>query len=177
MIDFDKMVLIHPGRHWESKTFPVEWWQEVIDGLYDKDIQVCLIGYEDETRGTLPVEVRAGIIDTRNLLNLGGLVALISKAKVLVSNDSAPIHIAGAFDNNIVLIPTCKHPDHVLPYRHGSVNYKAVALYKKLTLDAVSSQPTEIHGQTAEYVVGNILDYLPEPRIVVSTIKNIMDCN
>ena len=169
--DFDKMVLIHPGRHWESKTFPVKWWQNVIDGISAKGIQVCLIGYEDETRGTLPVKVNSGVIDTRNLLNLGGLIALISKAKVLVSNDSAPIHIAGAFDNHIVLIPTCKHPDHVLPYHNGNVNHKAVALYKKLTLNAVSSQPTEIHGQTAEFVVGDILDYLPEPKDVVEEVK------
>lgn len=173
--DFDNMVLIHPGRHWESKTFPLKWWQEVIDGFQDKGIQVCLIGYEDETRGTIPIEVHPGVIDTRNLLNVGGLISLISKAKVLISNDSAPIHIAGAFDNYIVLIPTCKHPDHVLPYRHGSVNYKSVALYKKLTLDAVSSQPTEVHGQRADHVVGNILDYLPEPKEVIKTVEEI--CN
>jgi hypothetical protein len=171
--NLNELVLIHPGKHWDSKTFPVEWWQEVIDGIQNEGMPVCLIGYEDDSRGTLPVQVREGMIDTRNLLDLGSLIALISQGKILVSNDSAPVHIAGAFDNHIILIPTCKHPDHVLPYRNGGTSYKSLALYKKLTLDSVSSQPTEIHGQEADYVVGDILDYLPEPKDVVEEVKRI----
>lgn len=171
--NLNELVLIHPGKHWESKTFPVEWWQEIIDGIQNEGMPVCLIGYEDDSRGTLPVQVRNGMIDTRNLLDLGSLMALISQGRILVSNDSAPVHIAGAFDKHIVLIPTCKHPDHVLPYRNGDTRYKSVSLYKKLTLDAVSSQPTEIHGQEADYVVGSILDYLPEPKDVVEEVKRI----
>lgn len=174
--DLRELVVVHPGKHWESKTFPVEWWQEVIDGIHEF-ATVCLIGYEDDTRGTVQVEVRDGMIDTRNLLDLGSLFALISQAKVLVTNDSAPVHIAGAFDNWIVLIPTCKHPDHILPFRKGSTEYKTCSLYKKLTLDAISQQPTEIHGAEADYVVGDILDYLPNPKDVISSVKSIWENN
>lgn len=170
----DELVLVHPGKHWPSKTFPVEWWQEVVDGIQKNGRTVCLIGYEDDSRGTVPIEVRKGVIDTRNLLDLGALFALISQCKVLVSNDSAPVHIAGAFDNWIILIPSCKHPDHVLPYRHESVSYKTSALYKKLTLDAVSSKPTEVHGQEADFVVGDILDYIPEPKEVIDEVEKVM---
>ncbi len=172
-IDLENTVLIHPGRHWQSKTFPISWWQEVIDGLCDK-MQVCLIGKNENTRGTLPVVVSDKIKDTRNLLDLGGLFAIISMAKVLLTNDSAPVYIAGAFDTHIVLIPTCKHSDHILPWRQGSQYYKADALYKKLTLDSHDSRPTTVHGSTCESVIGNILDYLPNPVDVINCINNII---
>jgi len=163
------LVLIHAGRHWPSKTFPVEWWQKVADGILAAGLTPCLIGQDDDegTRGVLPVICREGMVDIRNLLSLGALIALIGEGQVLVSNDSAPVHIAGAFDNYIILIPTCKHPDHILPYRQGSVAYASAALYRKLTIDTVSSQPTEIYPTTADLVQGDIREYLPEAGDVV----------
>jgi len=94
--------------------------------------------------------------------------------KVVVSNDSSPIHIAGAFDNNIVLIPTCKHPDHLLPWRKGSQSYKTVSLYKKLTLDTCDSRPTTVGGSSAEFVNGDILDHLPNTKDVVDKVLEII---
>ncbi len=176
IVNFDSLedvVLVHAGRHWESKTFPVEWWQKIIDGLHEKGLKVCLIGKEEETRGTLNVEVRDGMIDLRNLLSLGELFAVISQAKVLVSNDSSPIHIAGAFDNQILLIPSCKNPDHILPWRNGDKNYKSKALFKELSLDDIPSAPTEIYGQTAEFLVRDWYEYLPNPEEVVDCAEKM----
>lgn len=167
--NLEELVLVHPGRHWESKTFPASWWQLIIDGLHDAGLPVCLIGKEEDGRGVVDVEVREGMADTRDLLNLDALICLIAHSKLLVSNDSAPIHIAGAFNNFILLIPSCKHPDHLLPYRNGGhQDYRARALYKRLTLDDCNSQPTTVHGASGEFVKGNILDYIPEPEDVVA---------
>lgn len=182
--DIDNLVLIHPGRHWESKTFPKEWWQTVIDGISELGYQVCLIGRDTPgddgefdgggARGTVDVEAKGEILDTRNLLSLGGLIALISRAKICLSNDSAPIHIAGAFDNWIILIPTCKHPDHIMPYRNGGDKYyKGYALYKKLTLDDFPSAPTVMYEVTADKVQGDFYDYLPETQDVIDTVEII----
>lgn len=184
--DFEKLVLVHAGRHWESKTFPLEWWQTIIDEIQTSGYTICLIGKdspgddgefdENGARGVLQLECRENMIDARNLLSLGGLIALISKAKILISNDSAPIHLAGPFDNYIVLIPTCKHPDHILPYReNGDKHYKAFSLYKKLTLDAFESSPTTMYTVTADKVDGNFYDYLPETEDVISCINNIFE--
>jgi len=102
---------------------------------------------------------------------LAGSIALIEVAYMVVSNDSAPIHIAGAFNNEIVLIPTCKHPDHILPWRNGSQTYKAASLYKKLMSDEYSSQPTELYGVLADKAIGEFEDYLPEPDAVIDYVK------
>jgi hypothetical protein len=168
----NELVLVHPGRHWESKTFPVEWWQEVIDGLYEAGLHVCIIGKnEDETRGTLDVIAREGMLDTRDRLELGALIALLANSKLLISNDSAPIHVAGAFDNYIILIPSCKHPEHILHNRNGSPYWRAKALYKRLALDDCDSRPTS--GYSGYDISGEFLHdkydaYLPEPSEVVA---------
>lgn len=162
-------VLVHPGHGWPSKTFPEEWWTKVINGLVDCKVKVGIIGKRvSENRKYVDVDLPEECVDFRDLLSVSGLVAAISQAKVLVSNDSAPIHIAGAFDNWIVLIPTCKHPDLVLPYRKGSKRYKTRSLYQKLTVDVVDNSPTRIHEQTLDHVVGDILDYLPTPKQVIN---------
>lgn len=165
----DDLVLVHSGRHWASKTFPIEWWQKVIDDLAE-NFKICLIGKDEKTRGCVNIEVGDGVIDTRNLLTLRQLIALIGCASVVVSNDSAPIHIAGFSDIGIVLIPTCKHPNHLLPWRKGSQSYKTCALYKKLMVDEYESAPTTLYGSSADYVPGDWNEYLPEVGQVVDAV-------
>ncbi len=168
----DDLILVHPGKHWESKTFPVDWWQKVIDGLQKDGMKVCLIGKNELTRGALPVIARKGMIDTRDLLTLEELSALMSKAKVVLSNDSAPVHLAGAFDNWIILVPSCKHPDHIIPYRNGSIKYKSKAIYKKLALDDIPQAPTEVHGSSGKDLVKPWEEYLPSVEEIVKEVKN-----
>jgi ADP-heptose:LPS heptosyltransferase len=168
-VDLKKIIVVHPGRGWPSKTFPSEWYDKIIDGLVKAGRHVAVVGkWMNEDQGTVPVTIKDGVIDLRNLLTLGGSFALLSKACVLISNDSSPIHIASAFDNHIILIPSCKHPDHVLHVRKGHRYHKAVALFKKLTCDTVDSTPTMIHDMsTIDKVVGDIYDYIPDPEQVV----------
>ncbi|MFA5340314.1 MAG: glycosyltransferase family 9 protein [Clostridia bacterium] len=169
----EELVLVHPGVGWESKTFPVEYWQKIIDGLIESGQKVGIIGKRlNDAHSVLEVDA-THCIDFRDKLSLRGLVALISMAKTLISNDSAPIHIAGAFDNNILLIPTCKHPDHVLPFRNRSKNYKAKALYKKLMEEENSYFGGDITDVwVAKYVPKghSIVEYLPEPEEVIETV-------
>jgi heptosyltransferase-2 len=165
-------VLVHPGKGWDSKSFPKEYWERVIAGISAAGLQVVLVGKDiSDEQGTIQIDVPQGVIDARNLLSLGGLIALVGKARVLISNDSSPVHIAAAFENEIILIPTCKHPDHVLAPRAGGRMWRAQALYKRLLFDAIDSTPTQIHGKTIDKVVGDIMDYLPEVDEVIEAAK------
>ena len=172
-----KMVLIHPGKWWPSKTFPIEWWQKVIDGLSEK-LSVCLIGKTiDDKQGFLPVTCPKGGYDFRDITTLGELMALISLSKVLVTNDSSPLHIAGAFDNWIVVMPTCKHADHILPFRNGTQYYKTRAMQKKLLLDDLEVRHTEFRTDTIDKIPQGktLYDYLPEPEDVIKEVLRIYD--
>jgi len=176
--DFSDYVVVHPGKHWETKTFPVEWWQAVIDGLVVKGQKVCVIGKDERgdppdfkagARGTVDVDC-SKVLDLRNKLDLGGLGALLSMAKTLVSNDSAPVHLAGAFDIEIVLIPSCKHPDHILPYRHETQLYKTKKMYKKLIIDEVESRPTQVYPTSVDISIDDWGEYLPDVNEIIETL-------
>ena len=176
--DLTKAVLIHSGRHWDSKTFPREWWQGIVDNL-TKDIPVCLIGTDDhDNRGAYQLDLPDNSINLIDRTSIGTLIAAVSRSPVLLSNDSSPIHIAGAFDNWIVVIPTCKHPDHILPFRMApggmiSNYHKAHAMYKKLTLDDCDQRPTTWieGGATAETKKDDWGSYLPSVEEVCEKIR------
>jgi ADP-heptose:LPS heptosyltransferase len=168
--DLRDLVLIHPGKHWESKTMPKKWWEEIIDGLAKEKVPVCIIGKTGDP-GVWHFEEKKGVINTIDLLDLDALIALIAQAKVLVTSDSAPIHIAGAFDNWIIAIPTVKHPDHILPFRHSSVYHKTDVLYKKLVLDDYSTSPFEVNEVAVAKLVDTWDNYLVEPKVVIEKIK------
>jgi lipopolysaccharide biosynthesis glycosyltransferase len=166
------LVLVHAGKWWPSKTLPLEWWQQIADKLSEK-LTVGLIGKTlTEEQGYLPVILPDDGYDFRDITSLGELIALISLSNVLLTNDSSPLHIAGAFDNWIVTIPTCKHPDHILPYRNGSQTYKTKALYKKLLLDDLEVRHTEPRVHTIDQMPEGktMYDYIPDVDEVVSEI-------
>jgi lipopolysaccharide biosynthesis glycosyltransferase len=170
-------IIVHAGKWWPSKTLPLEWWQEIVNKLSEK-ITVVLIGKSiDEKQGYLPIELPEDGIDLRDLTTLGELLSLISLSKCLLTNDSSPLHIAGAFDNWIVTIPTSKHPDHILPFRNSTQYYKTKALYKKLLLDDLEIRHTEFHTNTIDTIPEGktLYDYIPDVDTVVKEVFEIYD--
>jgi hypothetical protein len=170
-----KKVVVHAGKWWESKTFPKDWWQNVVDLLSEK-LCVVLVGSSiSEKQGYVDINCPNDGIDLRDGTTLGELIALISVCKVTLSNDSSPIHIAGAFDNWIVLIPTCKSADHTFPYRNGSTRYKTKSLCKRLIFDDYELRHTEFSFDTIDKIPKGktIYDYLPEPQEVAEEIFDI----
>jgi len=176
--NLEELVLVHPGVGWESKTFPTEYWQKIIDRLLEEGFKVGIIGRDMKfeqhlvPHGYLPINAD-GCIDFRDKLDIKELFALISKAKTLITNDSMPVHVAGAFDNNIILIPTCKHPDLIMPWRNGYKYYKAKALYKKLMEDdSFYIGDGQENYVTKDIPKGHMIgEYLPEVEEVIETVK------
>ncbi len=177
-VDPKQLVLVHAGKSWPSKTFPREWWQATTDALHARGLHVCLIGKRTpenprDATGLVEVALPPGGIDLRDKLSLGALFAVIESAQVLLSNDTSLIQIAGAFDNWIVLIPSCKHPDFVLPYRNGTPYYKAKALCKKLVIDDWPFEPVRDGGLKVDTPVSDWTPYLPEPESVAHEVEKI----
>lgn len=126
-VDLDRAIFVHPGKHWPSKTFPKDWWDSVLTQLIAKDADVILIGHDSTPnpndpdahgRGTVDVDPK-GCIDLRGRLSPQESIWLLKRAKVLVTNDSAPLHMAVPGDAWICFIATCKHPDFIKHWRKG----------------------------------------------------------
>lgn len=152
---YDDLVLLHMGVSWESKTIPGEFWDVYIKAVRDLGKTPVLIGkdLENDFRGVVKDVNAEGCIDLRNKLEINELVALVSKAPVLISNDSFPVHIAGAFDNHIGLIATCKSAEYILPHRgDGDIFYKAQDLSKFPLYQDYEARPNYIEGSRVDKV-------------------------
>jgi len=170
----ENMILVHCGKGWPTKTFPKSWWEEVVNGL--KGYKIGLIGkHVNDDHGYVDIDIPENVVDFRDKLSMKGLIALIANSPVLITNDSLPLHIAGAFDNYIVLIPTCKRADCLLPYRKGSMYHKASALCKKTIDEDHPYTPTDeinwkVGGwQISQFREGHTIEeYLPDPQEVIN---------
>jgi hypothetical protein len=121
----DDFVIIHAGKHFPSKTFSPEYWDETIRSFKEAGFKVCLVGKTvDEHCGY--VETKESVdVDLRDKLSLTDFSQLLVDCKYLYSNDSAAIHIAAAGDAFIGFIASIKHEAYITHYRNRQFGYKS----------------------------------------------------
>ncbi len=119
-------VLIAPGSKWETKRWTVEGFSGLIDRLLEEGKTVVLIGSSEDIPFT--EEILKHSKRSENILNLVGKTSLretfslIKHGELLVSNDSAPVHMAVAFGTPVVDIYGPTVTDFgFYPYRNGKV--------------------------------------------------------
>lgn len=160
-------VAVHAGRHWQSKTFPKWWWDEVLLHLKREGVTPVLIGEKmDDNRGTVDVNPR-DCVDLRGQLKVMETVYLLQNAKVLVTNDSAPLHMAASGDAHIFYVATCKHPDYLTHWRHREWGWRMRNLGNGGIWDVVDYCPNKTQEVSAENVGEKLLlSWLPSPFTV-----------
>jgi len=92
---------------WETKQWPAERFAEVADRLHERTgARSVLVGGEAAVPAGRSITGRAksAPLDLTNRTTLKELVAVIAGARVLVSNDSGPMHIAAAEGVPVVAI-------------------------------------------------------------------------
>lgn len=93
----ERTMLIAPGSVWETKRWSPEGFAELALALQTKGYRVLLVGSPKERALCEAVADRAGLPE-ENLpagkLSLVQLVALCSVVRRVITNDSAPLHIA-----------------------------------------------------------------------------------
>jgi hypothetical protein len=175
-----KTVLVHAGRHWQTKTFPKDWWDLVIGHLIMAGICPILIGADtDDNRGT--VDVDAGkCLDLRNKLTVEESLWLCQRATVLLTNDSSPLHMSASRNPDdsatgntwIGYIATCKHPDYITHWRRGVWQWRE----ENLGLGGIWEHANQCPNQNANVEVDKIApqilrSWLPEPQAVAQWAK------
>ncbi len=158
-------IAIHPGRHWQTKTFPVPWWNEVISTIISQGFSPVLIGgTADDNRGTVDVDTK-GCVDLRNKLTLSESIWVTQIVDVLLTNDSAPLHMAASGNAWIGYIATCKHPDMITHWRNGQWQYKEVNFSKGGIWEHVDYCPNQKQTVEVERVDQKLLEsWLPDPK-------------
>lgn len=100
------LVALAPGARWETKRWPIEHFAKVADSLAASGYGVVLVGGAgDETlSGELSKLCTDGPLDTSGRLDLLESAALLAECRLLVTNDSAPLHMAEAVGTPVVAL-------------------------------------------------------------------------
>lgn len=186
-----ELVLVHPGATWQSRTFPVAWWQEVIEELKKLKITPVLIGAAARDKvGTVPVDA-TGCIDLRDRTSLDDFIRICQMATVVLTNDSSPIHLAAStFPGQdkfyeqpwIGYVATCRHPDFITHWRkappHTQIDGKPVPngtnvwgyRMRNLGVDGLWNHEDYYHREKPmsleSYDYKLVESCLPEPKIL-----------
>jgi len=100
-------IAIAPGSVWNTKRWMPERFQELIRHLIDRHYSVVLLGGKDDValcERILESTNRENVISMAGELTFLQSAELIRRSRVLVSNDSAPMHLALAMRTPVVAI-------------------------------------------------------------------------
>jgi ADP-heptose:LPS heptosyltransferase len=91
-------VCVHPGARSATRRWPVERFADVADRLAAMGFPAVLTGSEEERAltGSLAQHMTSRALDLGGRLSLGALGALLSDARLLISNDTGVSHLAAA---------------------------------------------------------------------------------
>lgn len=162
-----KLILLAPGSKWFTKKWPLEYFNEIIGQLKNReDIITGIIGGADEL--ALNIVTDGNVVDFRGKTSLLELAELIKRSKLVVTNDSSPIHIASAWkDVEILAIfgPTVKELGF-FPWSKNSVIFET---------EGLPCRPCSLHGgdKCPQKHFKCMLDIKPE--IVLNEILKIIE--
>ena len=100
-------IAVHPWSSNPDKAWPADRYQGLIERAAGTlDMPVVLIGGPEEAKGapSLMPEGRASVVNLVGRLSLTQLAALLERARVLVSNDSGPVHLAAAVQTRTLVL-------------------------------------------------------------------------
>ena len=112
-------VVFVPGSAHSDKCWPVERFAALADRISAKfNLSIIAVGTESDKRivdeiknlTDVPIENFAG------QTSLGELIALLKEARLVVSNDTGPGHIAAALGTPLVMMFSWSNPARIAPY-------------------------------------------------------------
>ena len=116
-LERDSYVVIHAGSQLASRRWPAERFAKVADALAADGLQVVLTGTASEAQVATQVRrrMRAPALDLTGHTTLGGVAALVSRARLVVANDTGISHIAAAVKAPSVIIASGSDPQRWAP--------------------------------------------------------------
>ena len=131
------LIVLAPGGRWEKKRWPAELFSQ-LGILLKQELQagIILIGNTLEENLIDEIEGKNKNIYTRAVgFPLSQLTALLSKADVMITNDSGPMHIAAAVGTPTVALFGPTDPKKTGPYSKGNVviqkNVECIPCFRK----------------------------------------------
>lgn len=124
----ENFVVFHPGSARAEKFWLASGWGEVIASVPPK-MRVALTGGDSEMEqrhlAEISGQLRQSVVDLSGQLDLLTLAALIARARLLVTIDSAPMHLAGALGTPQLVLFGPTNPFHWRPRSSPAIVLRA----------------------------------------------------
>ncbi|HLF18090.1 MAG TPA: lipopolysaccharide heptosyltransferase II [Candidatus Omnitrophota bacterium] len=109
----DCLIAVHLGASDPSKEWPVEYFAEVINAVLKKyPCRVVLVG-TDEVKALCHKVLKLvpiSVLDLSGMTSLSQLASFLRSCRLLISNDSGPVHLAAGLGTPVVSIFTRNQP-------------------------------------------------------------------
>ncbi len=112
-----RYAVVHPGAQLPSRRWPAERFAEVGDALAKEGLHVVLTGTkaEEPLAKRVQAAMREPAIDLSGRTTLGGLAAVVARARLVVCNDTGISHVAAALRTPSVVVASGSDPNRWAP--------------------------------------------------------------
>ncbi|MBP9865623.1 MAG: glycosyltransferase family 9 protein, partial [Candidatus Omnitrophica bacterium] len=140
-------IVFNPSASCPSKIWPAERFAELADQLQTRYGAECLVIGTSGDRVLVKRVIQAAKMPIRDLsgrLSIGMLGELLSRAKLLISNDSGPVHLANAVGLPVISIFGRKQAG-LSPLRWGPLDPGSRVVWKDAGCETCAAHLCPIH--------------------------------
>jgi heptosyltransferase-1 len=116
------LAILHPGARWPTKLWPGPHWARLAEWLIrDKGFQVVLTGSSGDRDlvGEIVAQATVPLLNLSGRTSLAELAALFKKARIAVTTDTGPMHLACALGTPVAALFGPTAPWRTGPFGHG----------------------------------------------------------
>ncbi|MCK5118432.1 MAG: glycosyltransferase family 9 protein [Candidatus Latescibacteria bacterium] len=161
----DEVVGVHPGAKWDAKRWEVKGFVRVCDQILESGRKCLLLGDEEDLPFVQEIVSRMRHVPTLLVgeLELCELAAVIRRCKLLVCNDSGPMHIATAVDTPVVAIFGPTHP---------RLGFAPMGAHDVVLTANRPCSPCSLHGEKAcKYARRGCMEEISPDRVIAEIVR------
>ncbi|MGH7379123.1 MAG: glycosyltransferase family 9 protein [Candidatus Methylomirabilales bacterium] len=110
------VAVLIPGARWATKRWPLDRFAAVAAGLLTEKVHVLVVGEEAPGGGG---GWPAGVQDLRGKTSLVELGSLLSRVRLVIANDTGPMHLAAALGRPVIALMGPTDPGRTGPAAPG----------------------------------------------------------
>lgn len=166
----EKFITIAPGSVWFTKTFPDIKFVKLVTVLNDFDVKIVIVGGEEDSGLGAMIKILSRnfkIYNAAGKLDYVQSAELIKRSKVLITNDSAPMHLANAVGTQVLAIFGATIPGFGF-YPYGKND-------KIFQIEGLKCRPCGIHGgKKCPVKTFDCMNKLDETLIALEAMKSVI---